>query len=202
MGQRLRLSLLRNVRRTLSLLHSPRCSLLPGVSPRNSPHGRHGHGTHAHAALGLVLGGLLGCRHHPECRPSSSSGNSGCLATKRPFRFSTSCAPAWCARTRIGSGASPRNTSRPTKPMSVGVPAARGEAYTTWFSWPARSKSASASSKGAVTNAEPGATQGVFALPLRRIAAPSRWAVHRAYRCTRRHHHHRRLEWLREAGRA
>ena len=91
------------LRRTLSLLHSPRCSLLPGVSPRNSPHGRHGHATHAHAALGLVLGGLMVASHTPECRPPVPAATRA-SPTKRPFRFSTSCAPAWCARTRSDRG--------------------------------------------------------------------------------------------------
>ena len=112
----------------------------------------------------------------PACRRFSSSGNSDSRATRPPSRFFTSCASAWCAPIRIELVVSPRNTSRPMKPTSVGVLAAKGRASTTWYSWQAQSKSASASSKGAATNAEPGATQGVFALPLCQIAAPSRWA--------------------------
>lgn len=73
------------------------------------------------------------------------------------------------------SAAIPEVTSRSIKPTSVGVPATRGEACTTWCLWPARSKFASIGSKGAATNAEADAIQDAFVLPSRRIAVPRRW---------------------------
>ena len=77
---------------------------------------------------------------------------------------------------RTELAASPRNTSRPTKPTSVGVPAAKAGASTTWYSWQAQLKFASANSKGASISVGPGVTQDAFVLPFRQIAAPSRWA--------------------------
>ncbi len=62
------------------------------------------------------------------------------------------------------------------KPTSVGVPALRGGASTTGYSWPAPLKSASASRKGAAISVEPGATQDALASPLRQIAG----RIHRA----------------------
>ena len=109
---------------------------------------------------------------HPECRPSSSSGQLGLSRYETAFQILHKLRAGMVRPNQDQMGASPRNTSRPTKPMSVGVPAARGEAYTTWFSWPARSKSASASSKGAVTNAR----TGRYAGRVRLAVAPDRSA--------------------------
>ena len=99
------------------------------------------------------------------CRPFSFSGSSACRAMRPPSRYFTSCAPGWHVLTRIGLAANPKITLKPQKPTSAGVLAARGEAYTTWYSWQAPSKSASASSKGAAISAGPVATQDAFASP-------------------------------------
>ena len=112
----------------------------------------------------------------PACRLFSFSDNSDSRATRPPSRFFTNCALAWCDRIRTELAASPRNTSRPMRLASVGVLAAKAGASTTWSSWQAQLKFASANSKGASINVGPGVTQDAFALLFRQIAAPSRWA--------------------------
>ncbi len=76
---------------------------------------------------------------HPACRLSSCSANSAYRVTKPPFRFSTSCAPAWCVPTRTGSAANQKRSLRLMKPGLVAAHAERGAAFTTGCSWPVSS---------------------------------------------------------------
>ena len=110
---------------------------------------------------------------HPAFRLSSFSGNSESHAMKPRSRSFINCGPAWCVPTRIGLAASLENTSKPMKPMLVGVPVARVEAFTTWFSSLARSGLGSASTAVASISEGLDGTQGVFDLRWCQIAAPN-----------------------------
>ena len=98
---------------------------------------------------GLTVGTVMERSHTPlnvwlwaesgrQCPPCSFSGNLVFRATRRPFKFSTSSARAWCGPTKTGSVDSPRTMLRWTKPGLAGERVA--VVFTTRFSSPVPSR--------------------------------------------------------------
>ena len=76
----------------------------------------------------------------PACPPCSFSGNLVFRATRRPFKFSTSSARAWCGPTKTGSVDSPRTMLRWTKPGLAGERVGKAVVFTTRFPSPVPSR--------------------------------------------------------------
>ena len=76
----------------------------------------------------------------PACPPCSFSGNLVFRATRRPFKFSTSSARAWCGPTKTGSVDSPRTMLRWTKPGLAGERVGKAVVFTTRIPSPGRSR--------------------------------------------------------------
>ena len=68
------------------------------------------------------------------------SGQLGLSATRRPFKFSTSSARAWCGPTKTGSVDSPRTMLRWTKPGLAGERVGKAVVFTTRFPSPVPSR--------------------------------------------------------------
>lgn len=135
----------------------------------------------------------------PAYRPSSFSWTSDRHAPRRPFRFFTTCGPAWCVPTRFELAATRQNTSRPMTPTGAAVRATRHRCSRHG----ARRRCCRALAAQAQWPPQQAPDCAVRRMCLARGGARSKCSIvgqlHRAHRYAGRHHRDRRLERLRGA---
>ena len=102
------------------------------------------------------------------------SGNLVFRATRRPFKFSTSSARAWCGPTKTGSVDSPRTMLRWTKPGLAGERVGKAVVFTTRFPSPVPSRCVIESRAPSSTTGKTDAMPDAFGSPSCSTVAPSR----------------------------